>query len=94
MTLKVNVADMDNAPMAVLESDCFPFYVKCTIVDIDMESVNEKFYEIKKWLNENIGHRPQWSVVFVKSNMLDDMSFTFLFKLEEDVTAFKLRWIE
>lgn len=58
-----------------------------------LNNVQKQLMEIEKWLNMNIGNRPKWNIIIDHNLLETKLCVAFLFKLEEDAIAFKLKWL-
>ena len=71
---------------------CYPFYVTYSVKGNTGDERDKVYEEIQDWLDENLG-RESWGVIILKSDEYNSrLYFQFLFKAEEDVVAFRLRW--
>jgi len=74
----------------------YPFSSSLDIGHMDIDESRELVEEICKWLDTTIGPIPKWGIsrpLTWWGPVNQAINMVFLFKMEKDAVAFKLRWM-
>lgn len=70
------------------------YEVKKIFLSKNINVINAIMKEMAEWLNENVGANSwQFGKLFMVRALSGLISVSYLFLLEEDAMAFKLRWL-
>ena len=83
-------------PSLKVDKTVYPFLAPFDLGDYGIEEAQEVITEICEWLNSTIGPVPKWGIDRETPDCFKDdneINIIFLFKMEKDAVAFKLRWV-